>query len=221
MVCRTGQSSAFCRKIAILTSLAYGSTVHFEEIYTEGISHITTQDFKYAQKLGYVVKLLATSYKKDGKVYAMTAPFMIESSHPLYNVNDVLNGIYVNGNVLGNVMFFGAGAGKLPTASAVVSDVVDCVKHKGTNVMTVWSNRELELGNTQDEVRSFFVRVKGSLDDLTKIKENFGNVKTVTVEDIEDEFGFVTQDMTEKEFTEAAKNIPMISRIRIDKTVFS
>ena len=87
--------------------------------------------------------------------------------------------------------------------------------------MTVWSNKELELGNTQDEVRSFFVRVKGSLDDLTKIKENFGNVKTVTVEDIEDEFGFVTQDMTEKEFTEAAKNIPMISRIRIDKTVFS
>lgn len=70
-------------------------------------------------------------------------------------------------------------------------------------------------------MRSFFVRVKGSLDDLTKIKENFGNVKTVTVEDIEDEFGFVTQDMTEKEFTEAAKNIPMISRIRIDKTVFS
>ena len=64
-------------------------------------------------------------------------------------------------------------------------------------------------------------RSKGSLDDLTKIKENFGNVKTVTVEDIEDEFGFVTQDMTEKEFTEAAKNIPMISRIRIDKTVFS
>ena len=165
--------------------------------------------------------MLATSYKKDGKVYAMTAPFMIESSHPLYNVNDVLNGIYVNGNVLGNVMFFGAGAGKLPTASAVVSDVVDCVKHKGTNVMTVWSNKELELGNTEDEVRSFFVRVKGSLDDLTKIKENFGNVKTVTVDGIEGEFGFVTEEMTEKEFAEAAKNIPMISRIRIDKTVFS
>lgn len=210
-----------CRKIAILTSLAYGSTVHFEEIYTEGISNITIQDFKYAQKLGYVVKLLATSYKKDGKVYAMTAPFMIESSHPLYNVNDVLNGIYVNGNVLGNVMFFGAGAGKLPTASAVVSDVVDCVKHKGTNVMTVWSNKELELGNTEDEVRSFFVRVKGSLDDLTKIKADFGSVKAVTVEGIEGEFGFVTEDMTEKEFAEAAKNIPMISRIRIDKTVFS
>ena len=114
-----------CRKIAILTSLAYGSTVNFEEVTTEGISKISTADFKYAEKLGCVVKLLATSYRRDEKVYVITAPFMIDSTHPLYNVNDVLNGIYVNGNVLGNVMFFGAGAGKLPTASAVVADVVD------------------------------------------------------------------------------------------------
>ncbi|MBO5458983.1 MAG: homoserine dehydrogenase, partial [Lachnospira sp.] len=128
-----------CRKIAILTSLAFGSTVKFEEIETEGITNISTADFKYAEKLGCVVKLLATSFKKDGKVYAITAPFMIDSTHPLYNVNDVLNGIYIRGNVIGDVMFFGAGAGKLPTASAVVADIVDCVKHKGKNVMTLWS----------------------------------------------------------------------------------
>ena len=78
---------------------------------------------------------------------------MIDSTHPLYNVNDVLNGIYVHGNVLGDVMFFGAGAGKLPTASAVVSDVVDCVKHKGKNVMTIWSSVKQELGDTFDETR--------------------------------------------------------------------
>ena len=114
-----------------MTSLAYGSTVHFEEIYTEGISHITTQDFKYAQKLGYVVKLLATSYKKDGKVYAMTAPFMIESSHPLYNVNDVFKWHLCQWQCAWQCYVFGAGAGKLPTASAVVSDVVDCVKTQG------------------------------------------------------------------------------------------
>ena len=129
-----------CRKIAILTSLAFGNTVKFEEVYTEGITKISNEDFAYAKELGSVIKLLATSYSKDGKVYAITAPFMIDSTHPLYNVNDVLNGIYVHGNVLGDVMFFGAGAGKLPTASAVVSDVVDCVKHKGKNVMTIWSS---------------------------------------------------------------------------------
>ena len=126
-----------CRKIAILTSLAFGSTVKFEEIQTEGITKISTADFAYAEKLGCVVKLLATSFKKDEKVYAITAPFLIDATHPLYNVNDVLNGIYIHGNVIGDVMFFGAGAGKLPTASAVVADVVDCVKHKGRNVMNL------------------------------------------------------------------------------------
>ena len=93
-----------CRKIAILTSLAFGSTVKFEEIQTEGITKISTADFAYAEKLGCVVKLLATSFKKDEKVYAITAPFLIDATHPLYNVNDVLNGIYIHGNVIGDVM---------------------------------------------------------------------------------------------------------------------
>lgn len=207
-----------CRKIAILTSLAYGSTVKFEEIRTEGITKITTKDFKYAEKLGYVVKLLAISCKENDKVYAITAPFMINSTHPLYNVNDVLNGIYIHGNVIGNVMFFGAGAGKLPTASAVVADVVDCVKHKGKNVMTVWSVEKLELGDADDEVRKFFVRVKGNVSDLSAVNAAFGNVQTVTVDGIDGEFGFITEPMSERAFAEAAKKIDMIHRIRIDET---
>ncbi len=206
-----------CRKIAILTSLAYGSTVKFEEIRTEGITKITTKDFKYAEKLGYVVKLLATS-KENDKVYAITAPFMINSTHPLYNVNDVLNGIYIHGNVIGNVMFFGAGAGKLPTASAVVADVVACVKHKGKNVMTVWSVEKLELGDADDEVRKFFVRVKGDVSDLSAVNAAFGNVQTVTVDGIDGEFGFITEPMSERAFAEAAKKVDMIHRIRIDET---
>ena len=207
-----------CRKIAILTSLAYGSTVKFEEIRTEGISRITAADFKYAEKLGFVVKLLATSCKKDDKVYAITAPFMINSSHPLCNVNDVLNGIYIHGNVIGNVMFFGAGAGKLPTASAVVADIVDCVKHKGKNVMTVWSAKKLELGDADDEIRRFFVRVKGEPSDLAAVESAFGKVEPVTVEGINGEFGFVTEAMSEREFAQAAEKIEMIYRIRIDDT---
>lgn len=207
-----------CRKIAILTSLAFGSTVKFEEIETEGITNISTADFKYAEKLGCVVKLLATSFKKDGKVYAITAPFMIDSTHPLYNVNDVLNGIYIRGNVIGDVMFFGAGAGKLPTASAVVADIVDCVKHKGKNVLTLWSSGKLELGETKEVERSFFVRIKG-ISDMESAKEKLGASEVVMVDGFDDEFGLVTADMTEKAFDEAVSAFKVINRIRIDKTV--
>ena len=115
-------------------------------------------------------------------------------------------------------MFFGAGAGKLPTASAVVADVVDCVKHKGKNVMTVWSVEKLELGDADDEVRKFFVRVKGNVSDLSAVNAAFGNVQTVTVDEIDGEFGFITEPMSERAFAEAAKKIDMIHRIRIDET---
>ena len=205
-----------CRKIAILTSLAFGNTVKFEEVYTEGITKISNEDFAYATELGCVIKLLATSYSKDGRVYAITAPFMIDGTHPLYNVNDVLNGIYVHGNVLGDVMFFGAGAGKLPTASAVVSDVVDCVKHKGKNVMTIWSSVKQELGDTFDEERRFFVRVKGA--DTAAAEAAFGPGKVVNVAGVDGEFGYVTGIMSEKAFKDAADKVEVISRIRIDDT---
>ena len=207
-----------CRKIAILTSLAHGKTVNFEEIHTEGITKITDIDFEYAKKLGSAVKLLATSYIKDGTVYAMTAPFMVEEAHPLYNVNGVLNGIYVNGNMVGDVMFFGAGAGKLPTASAVVGDIVDCVKHIGTNAIIIWDEEKLVLGNTDDEVRRFFLRVKGDVSDRDKVNAAFGKVKLVSLEDVSGEYGIVTEPMTEKAYAAAAANFEVINMIRIDET---
>lgn len=206
-----------CRKIAILTSLASGKTVNFEEITTEGITKISNEDFMYASKMGCVVKLLATSYRKDGRVYAMTSPFLIDSTHPLYNVNGVLNGIYVNGNMVGDVMFFGAGAGKLPTASAVVGDIIDCVKHKGTNVCVIWDDEKLELADTREEERRFFVRVSTDIAE-SRIKELFGDVKIVKVDDLDKEYGFVTNVMTEGKFADAAAMIDIISRIRIDDT---
>ncbi len=207
-----------CRKIAILTSLAYGSTVNFEDIRCEGISNITTVEFKYAEALGCAVKLLATSYRKDGKVYAITAPFMISNEHPLYNVNDVLNGIFINGNVIGNVMFFGAGAGKLPTASAVVADVVDCVKHKGKNVMTVWSSEKLSLGDADDEVWRFFARVKDEDDARVKVRDAFAEAKIVEIAETSGEFGIVTEAMSEAEFKAKTEGLNLINRLRIDDT---
>ena len=206
-----------CRKIAILTSLAGGKTVNFEEITTEGITKISNEDFKYADKLGCVIKLLATSYRKNGKVYAITSPFLIDKTHPLYNVNGVLNGIYVNGNMVGDVMFFGAGAGKLPTASAVVGDIIDCVKHKGTNVMVIWDDEKLTLADTAEEERRFFVRVSKDVKE-SQLEELFGDVRIVNAEGLDAEYGFITGVMTEEKFALAAARIDVISRIRIDDT---
>ena len=111
-----------CRKIAILSSLAYGKEVNYEEVYTEGITKITAEDIKYATSMGTAIKLLATSRKVGNQYYAMVSPVMIDAKNPLYSVNGVFNAIFIHGNVLGDAMFYGSGAGKLPTASGPAAD---------------------------------------------------------------------------------------------------
>lgn len=203
-----------CRKIAILTSLAYGMHVDFEQIYTEGITKITAEDIKYANVLEASIKLLATSKNVDGKVYAMVAPKMITDKHPLFSVNDVFNGILVKGNLLGDVMFYGSGAGKLPTASAVVSDVVDATKHMGTNIMTLWSSKHLIPADMNSYESKFFVRVPFAEEETAK--ELFRIAKVVTAPDVEGEYAFITEKMTEEAFEEAAKKISIVNRIRVE-----
>ena len=204
-----------CRKIAILSSLIYGKNVNFEHIYTEGITKITTNDFAYAKKAGYTIKLLAMSKEVDGKYFAMVTPCMINDQNPLYFVNDVFNGILVHGNTLGNTMYYGAGAGKLPTASAVVSDIIDCVKHLGKTVFCFWDKEELTLSSMDDSVRRFFVRVKDA--DFAKAKEVFGDVEEIDAQ-IAGEKGFFTQAMSEKAFKEKSAQVgEIISRIRVEE----
>ena len=204
-----------CRKIAILSSLIYGKNVNFEHIYTEGITKITTNDFAYAKKAGYTIKLLAMSKEVDGKYFAMVTPCMINDQNPLYFVNDVFNGILVHGNTLGNTMYYGAGAGKLPTASAVVSDIIDCVKHLGKTVFCFWDKEELHLSSMDDSVKCFFVRVKDA--DFAKAKEVFGDVEEIDAQ-IAGEKGFFTQAMSEKAFKEKSAQVgEIISRIRVEE----
>ncbi len=204
-----------CRKIAILSSLIYGKNVNFEHIYTEGITKITTNDFAYAKKAGYTIKLLAMSKEVDGKYFAMVTPCMINDQNPLYFVNDVFNGILVHGNTLGNTMYYGAGAGKLPTASAVVSDIIDCVKHLGKTVFCFWDKEELHLSSMDDSVKRFFVRVKDA--DFAKAKEVFGDVEEIDAQ-IAGEKGFFTQAMSEKAFKEKSAQVgEIISRIRVEE----
>lgn len=203
-----------CRKIAILSSLMCGKNVKYEDIYTEGITKITATDFVYAHAMGKTIKLLAQSKEVDGKFYAMVAPFLIGRDHPLYMVNDVFNAVCVHGNMLGDSMYYGKGAGKLPTASAVVSDVVDCARHLGKVIMCFWDDTDVTLTGIEEAKRSFFVRVS---DD--KEKEAIAAFESIRVveADVPGEFAFVTDVMTEKEFNEKAEKIGIISRIRIEE----
>lgn len=204
-----------CRKIAILTSLVCGQQVDFNDIHTEGITKISATDIKYAKQMGRVIKLLASSKKTENGYSAMVAPFLLSPEHPLYNVNDVFNAIFVHGNVLGDAMFYGSGAGKLPTASAVVADIVDIAKHLNRNIMIEWSSKKLELVDYKKAENVFFVRTTA---DKAKIESVFGNVEFVEVEGITGEIGFVTTSMKEDTFaTKAAGLGNVLSVIRVGK----
>ena len=200
-----------CRKIAILTSLVCGQQVDFEDIHCEGITKITATDFKYAEVMNRSIKLLASSRKVGRSYSCMVAPFMLAAEHPLCGVNGVFNGIFVHGNVLGDAMFYGSGAGKLPTASAVVADVVDMVKHKNTNIYIDWKPEKIELVDYKDSRNSFFVRTSS---DQAAVEAAFGKVTYVSA-GIDGEIGFTTGEMSESEFEESAAKIELINRIRL------
>jgi homoserine dehydrogenase len=139
---------------------------------------------------------------------------MISAEHPLFSVDGVLNGVLVRGNMVGDVMFFGSGAGKLPTASAVVADVVEAVRHLHDTVETIWDAKTLELAPMEEATNQFFVRVKNT--EADKVAEIFGEVDKITVEQLPDEFAFVTKQMTEAQFADAAGALDgMLSRIRV------
>lgn len=202
-----------CRKIAILTSLVCGQQVDFEEIYTEGITKITAADIRYAKAMGRVIKLLATSKKTEEGYCAMVAPFLLSQEHPLYNVNDVFNAIFVHGNVLGDAMFYGSGAGKLPTASAVVADIVDIAKHLHKNILISWSSRKMDLTDSRKSESRFFVRCTDAGEEVRKL---FGNVEFVEAEGITGETGFLTGQMTEEEYEKKAAGLKhILQRIRV------
>lgn len=202
-----------CRKIAILTSIVYGKHLDYTKIHTEGITKISTEDFKYADALGVSIKLVGTTKKEGDTLYSFVAPMMLDENHPLSGIHDVFNGIFVHGNVVDDIMFYGRGAGKLPTASAVVSDVVDEVKHMGKNIMASWDAEALPIGDFRDAVNRFFIRV--SADAITKdeIQKLLGDVTYVTAEGVDGELAFITSSMTEGSFADITAKIDKIFSI--------
>ncbi len=200
-----------CRKIAILTSLASGSQVDYRDIYTEGITKITTRDFAYAKKMNRAIKLLAISRKVGDTYCVMVSPALIHREHPLYMVNDVFNAVFVEGNMLGTSMFYGSGAGKLPTASAVAGDIVDAARHLGKIITLFWEPEKLELAPMEQMTRRFFVRMKEGAEP----EAYFGDGERIDAQ-VPGEFGFITPVMSEAEYAAKAAGAEIISMLRVE-----
>lgn len=198
-----------CRKIAILASLATEKTVQYDEIYTEGITNISKTDIEYVEKMGGAVKLLAAASFTDGKVWARVAPAIVKNDNPLSMVNDVFNAILLKGNMLGDVMFYGRGAGKLPTAAAVVSDIVDVIKHKNVNLGIGFAEDKQELTSIDlVDVRKF-VRIEYTDREkaISSVKNIFNVDKFMEYFADNNELAFVTDTAPEGEINEKLNSL--------------
>lgn len=201
------------RKIAILTSLIAGQQVDFEDVHTEGISRITAADILYARKMGRVVKLLATSRQAGDTYSVMVAPFLLPKDHPLYTVNGVFNAVFVRGNMLGDAMFYGSGAGSLPTASAVVADVVELARHIGRHIELEWRPQKLAIADYREQSSAFFVRTAA---EKSAVEAVFKTADYIELPEMSGETGFVTSVMTEAEYeAKAARLGNIIQMIRM------
>ncbi len=204
-----------CRKIAILASLASGLFVDYKDIPTEGITNITSEDVKYASKLGFSIKLIGYLKDMNDKVpdtlYSIVAPMFVKKDCPLSDVNGVFNGILVTGDSVGDVMFYGRGAGKLPTASAIVADVIDSVKHIERSKKIEWVIPKTNIMYPKDEAEfKYFVRVKdNSIKDKLKVCSEINDV-------VPNETGLITDIMKEAEMNALKEEFgDKISVIRI------
>lgn len=205
------------RKIAILSSIIFGSSIDYKDVYTEGIRKISAEDIRYASTLGYAVKLLAEAKKTEDGIRVYVAPFLLAEDHPLYPINGVMNAVYVHGNMLGDAVFTGAGAGSLPTASAVVADVIDAARHDGKRAYCGWKHDEkLVLASNDSIKRRFLVRIyTEDQADANRVFAPDGFLDTVSVGELEDEVAFITGELTEQEFDAKYRDFgKAISRLR-------
>ncbi|MBQ2667087.1 MAG: homoserine dehydrogenase [Clostridia bacterium] len=214
-----------CRKICILASLAFGTHVYPQSVHTEGITKITLQDVDYADVWGGVIKLIGSvKMLENGQVHIMVCPMLVHRGSQLASVDDVFNGIMVRGDATGDVVFYGKGAGKLPTASAVVADVIDCVKHFKARKYLFWEDAKpdyvADFGAVETDV---YVRVTGETGDaaFAAAEAIFPGAKRLLAKNPQaGEAGFVVSGLTEAEL--AAKrallekdNVQVLNCIRI------
>ena len=187
-----------CRKVCILATLAFGKHVYPEQVKTEGITNITLEDVASADSFGCVIKLIGHAEKlKNGKITATVRPTVVSRESMLSGVNGVFNAVLINGDQTGEVMFYGKGAGKEATASAVVADIMDCVKHVKAAKYLDWDDGyEGYVDNNSDKQESIFVKIKGNdYENLVKLfEDNFsGLTRGYTKNEFSKEICFITQ----------------------------
>lgn len=203
-----------CRKICILASIAFGKHVYPAQVHTEGISKITLMDVAYAADYNSVIKLIGkVAMKQNGKLYCLVAPMLVSKESQLSSVDDVFNAIMVRGNATGDVMFYGKGAGKLPTASAVMADIIDCFKHIKARKNVFWEDGDPDYVDDYDlgEV-SLYIRGKAADTERAKkdIEKAFGKVKYLSCKDApEHDIAFVTEKRVERELKEKLKSLSL------------
>lgn len=204
-----------CRKICILSSLAFGKHVYPQKVYTKGITQIDLEDVKFAEVFGGSIKLIASVKKLDnGKILPMVTPMVVPYENLISRVDDVFNAIMVIGDAIDKTMFYGRGAGKLPTASAVVADIIDSVKHNVTIESQSWEDTE-----NDDLIEDYSQKVCRFVYRVNKINENIKKYRVLEVEGISN-YAFVTEKMTFKEaekYTEKLKSeqIEVLSSIPV------
>ena len=199
-----------CRKLAILSSIAFGKFVDYRNIYTEGIANITITDMKYADALDSAIKLLAVCKRTPGGFFCRVSPAIIKKGHPLAMVEDIFNAIMVEGNAVGDAMFYGRGAGKMPTASAVVADIIDIVNHVNGGVKGIWDrNDSLRIVSVEESFTRMFVRLEVQDKCMAQkaTADIFGDCEFVKLSDMENEIAFVTPEMAEKDINLKLKEL--------------
>lgn len=190
-----------CRKICILSSLISGKHIYPEKVYTKGITEITSQDVEAATFLGYTIKLVAfCKVLSDNNMQILVAPMLIPKESRLHTTKDVFNNIVVNANAVGQASFFGPGAGKLPTASAVVSDIIECIKNEKIDEPIMWqdSDNDIVIDHMEGSF-SFFGRAKKSDTIVSKIS----SLLPIKSFELNDEILFITDEVIEKDFSNA------------------
>lgn len=214
-----------CRKICILASLAYGKHVYPKDVNTIGIRNITLKDVEYAKSCDCVIKLIGQVKKlNDGKLEIEVEPMFVRNDSQLAGVEDVFNGILVKGDSTGDVVFYGKGAGKLPTASAVVADIIDCIKHFDAKKYLSWDSADKQYVKDYSEYKAkFYIRVIAE-DKNCAVKEleaKFPISRFINIcEPDNNEIAFITKKMKISEINDIInsllkKKIKVLSKIRI------
>ena len=211
-----------CRKICILAALAFGKHVYPEQVTTEGITNITLTDVEYADSFDCAIKLIGSTKKlDDGKITASVKPMLVSRSHILSDVDGVFNAIMVTGDAVGDVMFYGKGAGKMPTASAVVADVIDCAKHLHARKYVHWIDGSPDYVITADQKVRLYVYIQSDNYDMlceqfsTLFSDNTWHIKN----DFKKEIAFITNEDYESSLMKKINSIKS-NTVKVMHTLF-